>query len=401
MKKLQIILVIFLNIIFLIGCNSNEEEYIGVLKQDIEVCVDDCKTDYDTYSLNVNTYMDYNNTWLEQFNGDLGENHNIIPNGVKINKDDIAREDPISFSYQLMISMPYKRIEETISFIGEIVRSCEVDGVCDAPLDNLFSNLTEMDFGFDENTGYSRITNFKDGKKEIKYYTFNLDDNDIQYEIFRYNEDSGYLFYSYFYDGVLKEYCFKSNTDFDYYYYFNSDTRESFALYKTGEILSYQMFDPDKNVYYENNKSEKYQVNIYDGFYNMAGLSFDEDVYTYDVSMFYMNGWDYLSKDVLDGYPNNKVYNGETEVFSNYDIEVRTYDLKYVEVFGKLEMSASEWNDFEIPTEFTGSIVKSDLTDELDYLMDLKNPYDLIKVTDEDILEQYSKILNLLDTKYK
>ena len=401
MKKLQIILVIFLNIIFLIGCNSNEEEYIGVLKQDIEVCVDDCKTDYDTYSLNVNTYMDYNNTWLEQFNGDLGENHNIIPNGVKINKDDIAREDPISFSYQLMISMPYKRIEETISFIGEIVRSCEVDGVCDAPLDNLFSNLTEMDFGFDENTGYSRITNFKDGKKEIKYYTFNLDDNDIQYEIFRYNEDSGYLFYSYFYDGVLKEYCFKSNTDFDYYYYFNSDTRESFALYKTGEILSYQMFDPDKNVYYENNKSEKYQVNIYDGFYNMAGLSFDEDVYTYDVSMFYMNGWDYLSKDVLDGYPNNKVYNGETEVFSNYDIEVRTYDLKYVEVFGKLEMSASEWNDFEIPTEFTGSIVKSDLTDKLDYLMDLKNPYDLIKVTDEDILEQYSKILNLLDTKYK
>ncbi|MGD9964555.1 MAG: hypothetical protein AB7S96_04305, partial [Candidatus Izemoplasmatales bacterium] len=382
-------------------CNSNKEEYIGVLKQDIEVCVDDCKTDYDTYSLNVNTYMDYNNTWLEQFNGDLGENHNIIPNGVKINKDDIAREDPISFSYQLMISMPYKRIEETISFIGEIVRSCEVDGVCDAPLDNLFSNLTEMDFGFDENTGYSRITNFKDGKKEIKYYTFNLDDNDIQYEIFRYNEDSGYLFYSYFYDGVLKEYCFKSNTDFDYYYYFNSDTRESFALYKTGEILSYQMFDPDKNVYYENNKSEKYQVNIYDGFYNMTGLTFDEDVYTYDVSMFYMNGWDYLSKDVLDGYPNNKVYNGETEVFSNYDIEVRTYDLKYVEVFGKLEMSASEWNDFEIPTEFTGSIVKSDLTDKLDYLMDLKNPYDLIKVTDEDILEQYSKILNLLDTKYK
>ena len=161
------------------------------------------------------------------------------------------------------------------------------------------------------------------------------------------------------------------------------------------------MFDPDKNVYYENNKSEKYQVNIYDGFYNMAGLSFDEDVYTYDVSMFYMNGWDYLSKDVLDGYPNNKIYNGETEVFSNYDIEVRTYDLKYVEVFGKLEMSASEWNDFEIPSEFTGSIVKSDLTDELDYLMDLKNPYDLIKVTDEDILEQYSKILNLLDTKYK
>ena len=400
MKKIQVFSVIFLSIILLIGCNSNNEEYVGVLKQDIEVCVVDLQTDYETYSLNMNTYMDYNNNWLEQFNGDLGENHNIIPNGVKISKEDIAREDPISFSYQLMISMPYKRIEETISYIGNIVRNCEVDGACNAPLDNLFPNLTEMDFGFDGNSGYSRITNLSDGKKEIEYYTFYLDDNDIQYEIFRYNEDSGYLFYSYFYDGVLKEYRYNSDTDFDYYY-FNSETRESFALYKNGETLSFQMFDPDKNVYYENSKSEKYQVNVYDGFYNMTGLSFDEDVYTYDVSMFYMDDWDYLSKDVLDGYPNNKLYNGETEVFSNYDIEVRTYDLKYVEVFGKLEMSVPEWNDFEIPAEFTGTIVKADLTDELDYLMDLKNSSDLIKVTDEEILEQYSKILNLLDTKYK
>ena len=39
MKKIYVVLVIFLSIILLIGCNSNKEEYIGVLKQDIEVCI--------------------------------------------------------------------------------------------------------------------------------------------------------------------------------------------------------------------------------------------------------------------------------------------------------------------------------------------------------------------------
>ena len=63
-------------------------------------------------------------------------------------------------------------------------------------------------------------------------------------------------------------------------------------------------------------------------------------------------------------------------------------------------MSVNEWNNFEMPTEFTGSVTKSDLIDELTYLMDLENPYDLINVTDEEVLAQYTEIINLLDTKF-
>ncbi|XFA98668.1 hypothetical protein ACAG96_07310 [Candidatus Izemoplasma sp. B36] len=397
MKK-SLILVIFMSL-FLISCDSNNEAYIGILEQDIEVCVDGCQTDYDTYVLNMSTYSDYNNAWLEQFNGDLGENHNIIQNGEMINREDIAREDPVSHSYQLLISMPYKRIELAIQGIREIVLHCNVNGSCEAPFDFLYPNPTEMDFGFDDKSGFARTTNLDDGKKEIRYYTFNFDEDDMQYEIFQYSEESGSLLYSYFNNGIFREYHFSSETEFDYYY-FNSKTRESFALYKDIDSLELQKFDPDKGVYYQKSQSEKYEVIIYDDFCNMIGLSYNDDVYTFNVSMFYMNGWDALTKDISNSYPDNKVYNGETEVFTNYMIEVRTYDLKYVEVFGQIEMSVNEWNDFEIPTEFTGSAAKSDLTDELTYLMDLESPYNLINVTDEEVFAQYTEIINLLDTKF-
>lgn len=397
MKK-TLILVIFMSL-FLISCDSTKEEYISILEEDIDVCIDGCQTDYDTYVLNLNTYSEYNNAWLEQFNGDLGENHNIIANGEMIDRDDIAREDPISHSYQLLISMPYRRVELAIQGIREIVQHCSVNGVCEAPFDYLYSNPTEMDFGFDDQSGFARTTNLDDEKKEIRYFTFNFDENDMQFETFQYSEKSGSLLYSYFNDGIFREYHFSSETEFEYYY-FNSKTRESLAIFKNTDTLSVQKFDPEKNVYYQNSKQEKYEVVIYDGFYNMMGLSFEDDVYTFDVSMFYMDGWDALTKDTLDNYPSNKLYNEGVEVFTDYVINVRTYNLKYVEVFGQMEMSVNQWNNFDLPSEFTGSVTKSDLIDELTYLMDLENPYDLIEITDEEVLAQYTEIINLLDTKF-
>lgn len=90
-------------------------------------------------------------------------------------KTEIPRLDPVTNHFDIPIVQPYITLGLIISEIETYIQLCTIDDVCVGPRTVLYSSITDVDYGFDDHSGfYTHHTISVKGEERIEAYRFNV-----------------------------------------------------------------------------------------------------------------------------------------------------------------------------------------------------------------------------------
>ncbi|XMB71702.1 hypothetical protein RJI07_06210 [Mycoplasmatota bacterium WC30] len=409
MKKIFI----FLFICVLLGCDSatteNNTEVTSLedittttqyfIRTEVDVCLEDCGIDLNDYTDYLEGYQDQIDEMLLVLSENMWGEVNLLSGGETYLKEEIPRLDPVSDNYDIPIVVPYREFQGVLSMMTAFVSRCTLDE-CGEPYSLLDPVPSNIDYGFSETEGYLSYTLGENQDiEQVNEIRYIIRSDYVFFENLRYHPKSGVYWYSFF-DGVeYKEYKYTSDNHM-YFTYVNLDTYQTIFYSLKEEDEHIAMYDHDSHIEYERRENQSSTVSFFDDMEFVASINKDNDNYEIKIGFHYMSGWDSMFYKGSNVTPNSQLYFDGNEVFTDYSIVSHNQGLRYYRIKGTINLSESEFADYDFPVEFTGSITRNELNQELEYLIGLEQPSNVAGLNREDIIQTFIELTNWFETTY-
>ena len=282
-----------------------------------------------------------------------------------------------------------------------LINHCPVIGECEFNYFPMVSNLKELDFGYTKNNGFYNLLGYTedDVLYLIESGKFNFDEEYGNFEKLLYLPTIGQFEYKFMENG--KYYSYEGNNETYIYIYVNLIQEEFEYAYCSDGECNISTVTNDQTVYRINNTYDSYSVIAYDQFELVTELSKDLDGYTSTLNFHFVDGWDTLSKKEITG-PNmfDELYNGDTKVFSEYNVIARTRGVRYYTVLSRSILNEEEYNSFSYPSEYHGRISLQEMKTKLNDLIELDDPFDLLSVSRGELEDKIDEYLEKFENDY-
>jgi len=395
MKKIMI----FVLLLLLVGCTSLEDNIVKIPDMDIDVCDDSCETDQ-------STILDLFDGYYEKIDSLNASIDNYFTGAVVAldsnqlyDREDIPREDLVGSNYDL----PIFRVFHSLGVIGDFERFvtfCEYGAECEQWFIAPGWTPTVYDYGFDENSGFINYTlGTVAGPVMAISFEFIFDGEDTKYEYLQYSIEHENYVYQVFEEGVYKKFHLISDTH-KAFTYIDIETHEYLYYYIDGDETRIDYFNAKDEILYRKETNGAYSVRSYDGMEMVLNLTRNEEDYTLQYNLFYVDGWDTLGykEDQVTHY--SKVYLGDEEVFTDYLVYSSNMGLRYFYVYGNIVLTPTELDDYECLEGYTGDMSIDDLQELLDEFMALENPMDIAEVDVVAINTVLQELKEIFDYDY-
>ncbi|MBU1094309.1 MAG: lipoprotein [Firmicutes bacterium] len=397
MKKIVIALLLAL---VLSGCTTKDQQILNALDSEILVCDGTCVTDQTFGTYATNYYDDMIEAYLLSIAPNRYGEVVLLSNGETYEKTEIPRLDPVTNHFDIPIVQPYITLGLIISEIETYIELCTIDDVCVGPRTTLYSSITDVDYGFDEQSGfYTYHTISVKGEERIEAYRFNMATDDPEFEHLIYWNTLEKYHYSFLKDNIYKEYSYTANDDYSFVYidiaskkYLYYDLNQEEAIFK--------MYNPENGIFYANSFSNN-SVTYYKDMEFVASLRNDGISYLSSISLFSMNGWDAVLKNGSIETPYCTIYHEEVQVLNQYQVTMYTQGLRYYNLKAQLNLTEDEITDYVYPIEFEGDLTFDELYQIFIAFDEMENPLESVGLDQNDILAIMKELLEDFARKYK
>jgi len=410
MKKATIF-VLFIFVFYLTGCTKEANRILEILDSEIITCGESCIND-----LVFDNYREiYYDDALEAYQIEIAPHKNEtveITLGEMYTKDQIPRLDPVSYNGDIPIYYPYTRFDVILDNIGSWIYYDHIQKVNpNQELPRGYTSVIDIDYGFDDHSGYLMLNGMdKNGNEEIRSYKFNLDANELSFEIVIYNVENKSYQYEFLQNNIYKNYIYFPDHDW-MFKYINLATKQCISYIDDflGKIIN--LYDPEEEMFYAYKNTEFsvfYRVTQYQDMEVITNLQFQTEtsvegaspVYYSDISLFAMSGWNkiLMISDYSGG--RNLFFNDDVRVFDDLGISVYHNSDNYFNVAYREQLLESELDDYRFPEEFTGDITFANLKEELNAFKKLDDPFEIGGLTEELVIGKLQDLLLYLTEKY-
>lgn len=400
MKKGLGYLIIFTAILLLSGCKEEpiKEDSIFHSNTTIDTCGSDCL--YDEVSLEMKTTINHIQDFSDFLflDGDSYPLSHFSNDGSLYDRSLLVTADNENGLFSAGSVSIYQKFQYMFNILSITINACKDSNTCSPELWSDVFSLYE--YGFSENSGYFNYDLSSDNLvKEKNRFSYTIEDGEINYSFYQNRTSTDSIYYIEFIDGVYRSYTLIGETTRGFEYI---DTKNSTMIFDVlyDENDSFYYLNDERNIGYEYTELQNTRSMFLTKDKTDVLKYIYDDVYTVTLNFMNMSGWDKFHIPIFDEpnlqtEPYSAVFNGENEVYLDYDIVLSRRSRYNQSIYGIKEISETDLSNYTLPQENSLSISLTEINSEFIDFVNSDNPREVLPYTLEELNEMFETIVSL------